>query len=197
MKKLVALLLVSLMATSAFAIVDPDSDMMGIYFDTAADQVCGSAAPITNINAYLIYTNPTLPSIRGFECQVSYVAGDNNTSITPTLAIPGTDVGVKAAPVFNFIVGYGSPLPTSAATTLATLNIFYLNFASPSMDLFLGPADPSSNLDGLPMVILDDFSLTTVGTSTDGGVAAQINAAACGVVDSEDASWGEVKSLFR
>ncbi|MFH2051887.1 MAG: hypothetical protein ABIK96_05410 [bacterium] len=197
MKKLVALLVISLMATSAFAIVDPDADMMGLYFDTNADVVCASAAPVTHVFAYIILTNPTLPVIRGFECQVSYVAGDNNTSISAVLATPGTDVGNKVAPFFNFIAGFGSPLPTTPATILATLDIFYLNFASPSMDLFLGAAVPSSSDIGLPMILRDDFSEMNVGTSVLEGPSAQINASACGVVDSEDASFGAVKALFR
>lgn len=44
MKKLVVLLLVSLMATSAFAVVDPDPDMIGVYFDATADNNCTTAA---------------------------------------------------------------------------------------------------------------------------------------------------------
>ncbi len=37
MKTLVVLLMVSLMATSAFAVVDEDPDMIGVYFDANAD----------------------------------------------------------------------------------------------------------------------------------------------------------------
>ena len=198
MKKLVVLLMLSLMATSAFAVVDPDDDMMGIYFDLNADVVCASASPVTHRIAYIMYTNPTLPTTRGFECQVSYVAGDNNTSISATYPVSTTDVGVKAAPAFNFIAGFANPLPTSAATVLATLDIFYLNFSGPSMDIFLGPAVPSSSDLGLPMVLREDFSQMDVGTSVlPGGPAAQINAPVCLVVDNEDASFGAVKALFR
>ena len=39
MKKLVVLLLASLIATSAFAVIDPDPDMIGIYFDTNAEEI--------------------------------------------------------------------------------------------------------------------------------------------------------------
>ncbi|MBU2502835.1 hypothetical protein KJ682_16015, partial [bacterium] len=77
-------------------------------------------------------------------------------------------------------------------------DIFYLNFASPSMDLFLGAAVPSSSDIGLPMILRDDFSEMNVGTSVlPGGPSAQINAAPCIVVDNEDASFGAVKALFR
>lgn len=196
MKKSVMLLVAMLIATSAFAVIDPDNDMLGMYFDTTADIVCSTAAPIQHKTAYLMLTNPTLDVIRGFECKLSYVAGDNNTSITPTLATPGTDVGNKTAPNFNFIAGFGNPLVTSPATILATLDIFYLNFSGSPMDFFIGPANPSSSDLGLPMVLRSDFSQMDVGTSTEGGIAAQLNGA-CGVVDNEDASFGAVKALFR
>ena len=39
MKVLLGMLLVGVMASSAFAVVDDDADMMGIYFDLNADVV--------------------------------------------------------------------------------------------------------------------------------------------------------------
>ena len=46
MKKLVVLLLASLVATSAFAVIDPDPNMMGVYFDRNADQNCSTVRPV-------------------------------------------------------------------------------------------------------------------------------------------------------
>ncbi|MGD9549256.1 MAG: hypothetical protein AB7V45_17170 [Candidatus Krumholzibacteriia bacterium] len=196
MKKSVMLLAAMLIATSAFAVVDPDTDMLGLYFDTTADVVCTTAAPLAHVPAYVIYTNPSLTSIRGFECKVSYVAGDNNTSISATFPTSTTDVGNKTAPNFNFIAGFANPLPTSEATVLAILDIFYLNFSGSPMDFYVGAAVPSSSELGLPMVLRSDFSEMNIGTSTEGGLAAQLNGA-CGVVENEDASFGAVKALFR
>lgn len=56
MKKLVVLLLATLVASTAFAQIDPDSDMMGIYFDVGATSNCTDAAPSVPFFAYLCVT---------------------------------------------------------------------------------------------------------------------------------------------
>ncbi len=195
MKMLVALALVSLLAASAFAGLDPDPDMMGLYFDDMGMTVCTTANFIDHVPAYILYTNPTIATTRGFECGIT-VVGRTNTSVSVTYPTAATDVGAADGNTFNYIAGYAAPMPTSEVTVLATLDIFYLD--TNPLDFFLGPATPSSDPNGMyPMVMLDDFSLMTVGTSTDGGVSAQINAPECMVVDNEDASFGAVKALFR
>jgi len=193
MKKLVVLALVSLLATSAFAGLDTDSDMIGVYFDTAGDVVCATAAFIDHVPAYILYTNPTLPTTRGFELGMD-VIGVGNTSISVAFPVSATNVGVTTGGNVNIIAGYASPIPTSAATVMATLDVFYLDFAP--LDFMLRASNPSSNSQGLPMVVRDDFSLMTVGFSAPTGPAAQINGA-CSVVENEDASFGAVKALFR
>ncbi len=194
MKMLVALALVSLLAASAFAGLDPDPDMMGLYFDDMGMTVCTQGAFIDHIPMYVLYTNPTIATTRGFECGIT-VNGLTNTSISVTYPTSATDVGTQDGNTFNYIAGYASPIPTSEVTVLATLDIFYLDQVP--LDFYLGPATPSSDPNAMyPMVMLEDFSLMTVGTSTDGGVSAQINGE-CIVVDNEDASFGAVKALFR
>lgn len=189
MKKLVALLLASLVASTAFAGLDPDPDMMGLYFDTNGDVVCTAAAFLAHVPAYILYTNPTIPSTRGFECAINKTAG--NSSLTWSFPLPSTNVGVGS----SIIVGYSVPMPTTAATLMATCDIFFLDFTP--VDFFIGPSVPSSNSMGLPMVMLEDFSLKTVGTSVLDGPCAQINAPVCLPVANEDATFGEVKALFR
>jgi hypothetical protein len=189
MKKLVVLLLASLVASTAFAGLDTDTDMMGLYFDTQGDVVCKTAAFLNHVPAYILYTNPSIPTTRGFECAISKTVG--NSSLTWSFPLPSTNVGVGA----SLIVGYSVPMPTVPATLMATCDIFFLDFIP--VDFFIGPSAPSSNSDGLPMVMLEDFSLKTVGTSVLDGPCAQINAPQCMVVENEDASFGAMKALFR
>jgi len=175
----------------------PGDGDIGLSFDPLIFYYRTNAAPISHVDAYIVYRNPLLPFVRGFECQVSYLAGDNNTSISSTLPVPGTDVGVKAAPVFNFIVGFDTPLATTSATVLTTLDLFYLNFASPSMDLYLGPADPSSSSNGMPVVVREDFTKLDVRPWIHFGYpAAMINSPECAVAEWET-SFGSLKALFR
>ncbi len=197
MKMLVALALISLLAVSAFAGLDQDPDMLGLYFDDTGMTVCTTANFIDHVPAYILYTNPTIATTRGFECGLT-VLGRTNTSVTVTYPVPTTDVGTPAlgGNDFNYIAGYSTPVLTSDVMVMATLDIFYLD--TNPLDFVLGPASPSSDTNGAyPMIMLEDFSLMTVGTSTDGGVSAQINAAQCSVVDNEEASFGAVKALFR
>ena len=67
MKKLVVLLMVSLMATSAFAVVDEDPDMLGVYFDANADFNEFAVAPSTPFFAYVMITNPSASEVHGLE----------------------------------------------------------------------------------------------------------------------------------
>ena len=69
MKKLVTLLLVSLFASLAYAGLDPGTDSFGIYFDTAGNTNCTTAAPFQPVSAYLILMNPAGPT-NGIECSV-------------------------------------------------------------------------------------------------------------------------------
>lgn len=191
MKKLVVLALLSLIATTAFAGLDTDPNMLGLYFDTTGDTVCGTAAFLDHVAMYVLFTNPTIPTTRGFECTIQMV-GATNTSFTVSFPISATNVGV--AP--SIIAGFSDPIPTSAATIMASLDVFFLDFTP--VDFFLTAASPESPpYNGLPKVVLEDFNLMSVGTSTNGGVAASLNAPQCMVVDNEDASFGAVKALFR
>ena len=67
MKKLIVLLLTGLMATSAFAVIDPDNDMLGVYFDLNADSNCLDIGPSIPFFVYVMITNPTAPQVRGLE----------------------------------------------------------------------------------------------------------------------------------
>jgi hypothetical protein len=198
MKKSVLLLLGTLLiAGNAFALLDDAQDNLGMYFDTQGDVVCRTAAFLNHVPAYILYTNPTLPSLRGFEMGLDLV-GAVNTSVAKSFPVPTTDVGANntGGISYNFIAGFAAPMLTSPATVLCTLDIFFLDFTPVSF--ICGPSAPSSNTDGLAMVMLEDFSLMGVDTSNmPGEFAAQINAPECMVVENEDASFGAVKALFR
>lgn len=200
MKKSVLLLLgTMLLASNAFAILSTEPDNIGMYFDPNADIVCTAGAFLTHIPAYVIYTNPSLVSIAGFELGIDMV-GAVNTSVTKTYPVLATDVGSanNGGIYMNFLTGFAVPMMTSPATILCNLDIFFLDFGQ--VDFYCGPVSPTSDLspEPRPMIMRTDFSLMAVDTSSmPGEVSAQINAPACLVVDTEDASFGAVKALFR
>ena len=122
MKKLVILLLASLIATSAFAVIDPDPDMMGIYFDVDADINCFTTPANVLFFAYLILTNTTAPAINAYELGVvnAVPAGMEGmifrlASNIANLVVPGVNVGVNDALGGDYIVGLAEPLPAQPA----------------------------------------------------------------------------------
>lgn len=193
MKKLVVLLMVSLIASSAFAVVDPDPDMVGMYFDPMADTYCFTAAPYATVIAYMILTNPTMDAIGGFELGYHFTGAAMVLSTTFTnpqaLNVGGPD---------NMIVGFGSPQVCSEATVLATLSVLYMDTTMGPVYFYLTGTEPSSIDPTLPTLLMTDDSLVTAGLSTLPGTAgATINGICGDIVDTEDASWDGVKSLYR
>jgi hypothetical protein len=199
MKKLVVLLLVSLMATSAFAVVDPDPDMLGIYFDMNADSNCLPSQPASAaFFAYAILTNPTVPGVEAFEFGYENVVPVGfETSLfqlATTLPSGAIDVGDGTPIQGNIIAGLAAPVPAAPATILVTWQ--YLPLAVFPMEMYLTASNPSSIPGGLP-VIQAEGELMQVGLSTGGPEfpVATVNTG-CAVATESD-TWGGVKSLYR
>lgn len=190
MKKLLVLVVAMAMASSAFAVIDPDANSIGIYADMEADIVAMDVVAFVPTNIYLILTNPDFAELYGFEAGYHF---DGNVQILSALhANPqALDVGGTG----NHIVGFGAPTPCTEATLLTTIQ--FLAFDANPIGVFLTGTDPSSNDLGLPTLLLDGGELSTGGgTSTNGEVSLSINGFAP-VVATEEATFDSVKSLYR
>ena len=121
MKRLVVLLMVSIMATSAFAVVDPDPDMIGIYFDVNADENCYNNIANVPFFAYAILTNPT-GDVEAFEFVYENIVPAGMEGLTFQLATnlpPDTiDIGSGTPLRGNIIAGLAAPLPAAPAVVL-------------------------------------------------------------------------------
>jgi hypothetical protein len=197
MKKLVVLLLVSLMATTAFAVIDPDPNMLGVYFDTTADMNCVAAGPSVPFFAYVTITNPT-NDVYGLECgyRLESSAGPGMMfRLANQLPAGAVDLGNSTNLMAgDYVVGLANPLPASGAVQFITWQ--FLLLAPQSVDIFLGPSTVQSIDDGLPAYEIGG-SIRPLGLST-GGVnvpVASVNGD-CPVAV-EETSFGSVKSLFR
>jgi len=194
MKKLLVLLATLAIAGSAFAVVDPDTNMLGIYFDETADTPCiEGVAPYSQIPTYVILTMPNFDYLYGIE--FGYDKTANLTVLSTTWTDPAvTDVGQAG----NHIVGFGNPWPTSEATVIATMNVMYMETAGAPASFALKGSDPSSIDPMLPTALLNNGELITLGTSTLPGTAsAQINGGCVDVVATETSTLDAVKSLYR
>jgi len=67
MKKLLFLLCVLLVASSSFAIIETDDNMMGFYFDQEADTpIIYNIPAFSVVTMYLTLVNPTFNYLSGF-----------------------------------------------------------------------------------------------------------------------------------
>ncbi len=172
------------------------AEALGLYFDVDATQTCTEGAFLDHVPAYLIYTDPSIVATRGFECGIDFSGGATyNTSMTVSYPLPATDVGTSAASEgsYNYIVGYSTPLPTSAVTVMATLDIFYLDFNP--IDMAMRAAIPSSSFIDMPMIMLEDFSLMDIAIATP--VSSLTAPGGCVKSASARASMNEVRNLYK
>lgn len=196
MKKLVVMLLASLfVANVALAVVDPDENMMGIYFDMDADSYCMPVGPYAPFDAYVMLTNPNFPAVYGYEFGFEVVGN----MLFSGVGLAGTGPIDVGGGVGNHIVGLGAPLAAAPATLLATLTLIPLDTMPITFDLF--GATPASIGDGsLPVILLENSGIATMGLSTGiGNVNAILNYdGPCeDIVAADEASWDAVKSLYR
>ncbi len=166
---------------------------LGIYFDQDATQTCADAAFLDHVPAYILYTNPTIATTRGFECgfDLSRAGGDAfNSVVTASYPLDAVDVGVSSPEEgsYNFITGFGVPLPATVITVMGTLDIFVLEMETVTMTM--RAAIPSSSQNDMPMIMLDDFSLQDVQIATPTDTLAQ--SGECG-----GKSFAGVRKLFR
>ncbi len=184
-----------MVASVASAVVDPDVNSMGIYFDANAD-VFETTAAVGFCPTHIMLTNCEFAAVDGYE--FGYVIeGAHMVSGTGLMGSGPIDVGGGPG---NHIVGLAAPLATGNAVILTTLTIFVMD-ANP-IAITLTGATPNS-LEGsvTPNVVVGGDQLLSCGFSAwdavagGPGVAAIINGT--GVIAVDDASWDGVKSLYR
>jgi len=199
MKKLLAILAIALLASSAMATVDPDPDGIGVYFDLPGDIVCTTtAAPFANVVGFLLATNPSASAgISGWEAQI-WTGGAAPVAPAWTLAA-GLDVDPSAE---GFQVGIGTgalALPWAPAVVLATWSGFVMSPAD-AIEFFVAGVPGSTSFADSPGYAAGDnagdlrpFQVSS-GTGLDLPVAG-INI--CNVIANENLTFSNVKALYR
>jgi hypothetical protein len=193
MKKLVVLLLVSLMASVAFAGIDPDFDSFGVYFDPAGNTINASAGLFTPFPVYLLLMNPR-GTTDGFECTVT-PTGAPYFILSTTLPPGSLDIDPAAN---GFAVGAAQPFTASGGAMVLCTWSFMLQAATP-LEFYITQASSPSMSGGLP-VVTGNGILRRCGTTT-GNVllpVARVNGTGLPpIIATEISSFGNVKSLFR
>lgn len=192
--KMATLLLAGVMASVAFAGLDPDTDSVGVYFDQAGNSNCTTAGAFQPVTAYLLLMNPAGPTY-GFACTVAMTGAPH---VVLGLDCPPVcnDCDLLSGP-YNLAFGCGADflVPATGAVVVVTWTILLLE---PSEMLFyVGPHEPPLMPGGLPVAAGNGvLRLCRVASGDVNLPVAGINVGNCPV--SEDVnSFGSVKGLFR
>ena len=202
MKLMVTLFLGILATSTAAATIDPGPDVLGIYFDSSADNNCLATNAGTAFYAYVILTNPSVPVITAFEFDYENELGPTEDAsqfllLGQTLPPQSINVGSGGdAYAGNFIVGIGTPVPASSATILVTWQ--YMTMSPIAMKMFLRASTPSSVSEGLPAIIGSGGGAPMPVNLSTGGPDIPV-AGLNGACSNEqlDVTWGTVKSLYH
>ncbi|MFO7654438.1 MAG: hypothetical protein R6X25_11535 [Candidatus Krumholzibacteriia bacterium] len=206
MKKLLVILMVALMASAAVA-QDTGTDSFGLYFDPAFTTNTTTVAAGTNFNMYMAIAGPTVRGCATLEVQLAVVPGDAYVFVNGTVwnGTEGIDVD---GTTWGFIVGFGTPM--MAVDNNIYVGYLVLSTFSPSFTFLAGPVSQPSIPNEACYVDPDDFgNLVVLEFATDedgmgrgangwllpGYELAAVNTNAA--VSAEDATWSEVKGMFR
>lgn len=209
---LCAVLAAALLGTGSSLRADDSNGMFLVFpYGTGRWEDCVEGTFGDHYAMKILYVCPPVDFVRGFECQIRYHASDNLSVISATFPVPAIDVGDKLPglyPEYNFIVGYGEPVPTSDFTVLADIDIHYL--CQGSLYLTFGASSPSSGDGTSPLIMLDDFSLlqpdkfnnwagiVDPATGECSPVITSLDAVPCYLpISDEGVSWGGVKCLYK
>ena len=196
-------LLFAMSALAALTLLAPtpssaEYGYMGFFFDMDATVYESAAAPYEIHDMYILLYEHEFTAVKGYEFSFTIEPAANRTITGVSFQGAGPiDVG---GVVGNHIVGLAAPLPTTAVTHLATVSVFVLS--GDPLEFTLKGSDPNSVFgEVVPAVLLEGDAIRSVGTPAwdEGagmpGVCAIMNGT--GVIASDEASWDEVKSLYR
>ncbi len=196
MRQSVTVLCCLLLAGSAFAVIDPSLDCIGIYFDLAAEVVMVDYPVNSMIPAYLIITMPTCTTIGGWECSLDFDM--DAAPVVGGWTYVGNALNIFSEP--DFAVGYAEPIATQEATLLVSFTLLLLEQDGVVFHVRASPSP--STPDNMPLYVNgDDLNeLILLGNITgydlDGSpfVCACINVQCISPTD--NMSWSAIKSLW-
>ena len=207
-------LLFALSALAALFMIAPSNgyaqyvyqSMVGLYQDDSVlDVHTGTTPGFQSEDIYIVLTNPylnvglapgesgTVPvtQIKAFDLRVTVPTG--HTLLGLTLPVSGTILGDMP----DFAAGLSTPLAVvDHAVTLGSLSVFVTSTAH--SEYFLGPVSVSPEIEGhMAAVDGDGNSFMIYPVSGDTNAPVFIFNADSDPVATEDATWSDVKALYR
>lgn len=130
---LVVAVLLTTLPRAASALLDPNDDSIGVYFDNVGNTNCTTAGPFVPFDCYLIVANPTAP-IDGFECTVTFT-GVPHYILDQDLGVGAVDSDPSPG---GFAVTAPQPYPVSSGCLVLCRWRVFLQ-ASGAFEILVGP----------------------------------------------------------
>ena len=190
------LLVLSLLAIffipQASAVIDPDPDGIGVYFDVNAETVHLSVDPSVVFEAYVILTNPSANQIEAFEFLYELVVPPGMEGFVFTLNSYFPDC-INCVFIFDDEIVVGLPIPVSLNNPHILMVQQFLLVAPLEGQFFLGLTSGEYG----QLAYLSEGEMITMHPSSGNPdlPVAMINGE--GVVPIERTTLGSLKALFR
>ncbi|MBK7189610.1 MAG: hypothetical protein IPO18_06730 [bacterium] len=183
----------ALFACAAGTPVRGEADHVGVYFDESALSSCASPMPLTTVNAYVVYSEPSVAEIIGYDFGIAVYQAFPQFYAPPPVQATTSACPATIPNLAQVSVRCSEPIPCGAHTTLLTLSLFWTR-GLVYLDLTAAEA-PLLPIAG-PYVVLPDgsgmpFSNSRALAIIDGGFDV------CEGLPTESWTWGAVKGLYR
>jgi hypothetical protein len=204
MKKLIVLLALTCLTSSAFAINDTGTNSLGVYFDPDFNMNCIDYTPAVPFPVYFVMANCSEAVVGGYEFAWAMTPDPVGQYFVLATLLPPDALNIGDN--FNLIVGIGVPLITEAATVLVEFSMMVLT-PGVMADITVGPSTPAS-IPGETAFVSGESILFPMNYSTfdgefvtrdpQGWVRPGIGTIGCSApIATEKESWGSVKALFK
>jgi hypothetical protein len=199
MRFLLTLLLVLAVAPGASA---SDDNLLGLFYDTAADVAEIEVSANSMHTLYLVLINPVndaydgggirdVSLVWGFECAIEPPAGD----VLLGIEFPGPAINLGTAD--NIVAGYATAVPVASSRTAMLASISVLTLGNNPEGYRLAPASPASLPGLMAYVDYDDPDDNLVGMNPVSGAWDRPVFTFGDYTIEQNLRWGGVKSLFR
>ena len=191
------LIITALAAPNAHAVVDPDPDGIGVYFDLNADITETMASPSLPFWTYVILTNPTRAEIYSISFSFNIVVPPGTENSIMRVSQVVDFICIEPAvfhPLYGDVVCGGDvPIPGSPAVVLLSW-MFMLTDTIP-VDFYLGQSNMPDPAQQLAYESESGWVPMHVSSGDPALPVAMINGT--GVVSAEATTFGRLKALYR
>lgn len=186
-----------------FAVVDPDPDGIGVYFDFNADVSHIMTEPGPPFYAYVILTNPTAEYLLDYEFayRVIPTPGLEHLLIRLDMDFPDFVPHDLTTPYYEIISDevsvrtfYSTPMPGSSAVVLLTWQ--FLLLGPMEVEFYFGPTNDEDGSSG-QLGYNSEVGFVTMNPSSGDTMLPVARVNGDGVVPIAETTFGSLKALYR